>query len=170
MRRPRVFLGVLLGAVLKTTACGGEPGILLDPPAPSFLLGGLNAVLLSCTPLPYSRSSATIGSAGGSLRIGPHTLVVPQGALNGPVTISAEIISGSINSVRFSPEGLQFLKAAPLTMSYSNCSGLGMLLPKKIAYTSEILSILELVQSIDLAGQQRVTGQLKHFSRYAVAY
>jgi len=55
-------------------------------------------------------------------------------------------------------------------MSYRNCSGLGMLLPKKIAYTSELLSILELLQSVDLSGEKQVVGKLNHFSRYAVAY
>lgn len=174
MRRRRQFLSVLFGAMLGISGCGGESGIPLEPAAPRFLLGlnlgGLNALLLNCTPLPYATSSVTIGAGGGSLSVGPHTLVVPQGALRGPVTISAELVPGSVNSVRFSPAGLQFQKAASLTMSYSNCSGLGMLLPKRVAYTNELLSILALLQSVDLAGQKKVTGQLSHFSRYAVAY
>ena len=174
MRRPRQFLTALLGTAVGIAGCGRESGIPLEPSAPTFLLGvnlgGLDALLLSCSPLPYAKSTATIGTAGGSLSVGPHTLVVPAGALSGPVTISAENISDNVNSVRFSPEGLRFQKSAALTMSYSNCSGLGMLLPKKVAYTNELLSILELLQSVDLAGQKKVTGQLKHFSRYAVAY
>lgn len=174
MRRARQFLSALLGAAVGLAGCGRESGIPLEPSAPSFLLGvnlgGLNALLLSCSPLPYAKSTVTLGTAGGSVSVGPHTLVVPAGALSGPVTISAEIISENVNSVRFSPEGLQFQKAAALTMSYSNCSGLGMLLPKKVAYTNELLTILELLQSVDLAGQKKVTGQLNHFSRYAVAY
>ena len=96
--------------------------------------------------------------------------MVPQGALANRVTITAEVISDNINSVRFSPEGLRFSKSAALTLSYSNCFGLGMLLPKQVAYTSESLSILELLQSVDSLAQRRVVGQLKHFSRYAVAY
>jgi hypothetical protein len=174
MRRSRKFLSALLGAVVGIAGCGSGSGIPLEPSAPAFLLGlnlgGLNALLLNCTPLPYSLSAATIGPAGGSLSVGPHTLVVPEGALSGPVTISAELISDHVNSVRFAPEGLQFRKAAALTMSYSNCSGPGMLLPKKVAYTNELLSILELIQSVDVAAQKKVTGQLQHFSRYAVAY
>jgi hypothetical protein len=174
MRRPRRFLSFFLGALVGLTGCGGGSGSPLEPSSPSFLLGvnlgGLNALLLSCSPLPYAKSTVTLGTAGGSVSVGPHTLVVPAGALSEPVTISAENISDNVNSVRFSPEGLQFQKAASLTMSYSNCSGLGMLLPKKVAYTTELLSILELLQSVDLAGQKKVTGQLKHFSRYAVAY
>lgn len=170
MRRPRFFLNTILGVVVGTGACSGDP-TAPSGPEPSFLLGGLDAVLLSCSPLPYAKSTATIGANGGVLTVGPHTLAVAPNALSRPVTITAEVVSGSVNSVRFSPEGLTFGKpGAALTMSYSNCSGLGMLLPKKVAYTNESLAILELVSSIDLFGQKRVTGQLKHFSRYAVAY
>jgi len=174
MRKPRFFLHTLLGVVIGAGACSGDQPLPSEP-AQASLLGGLtgtlNAVLLSCSPLPSSRSSATIGSQGGVLVVGPHVLVVAPNALSQPVTITGEVVSGSVNSVRFSPEGLQFSgDGAALTMSYSNCSGLGMLLPKKIAYTNELLSILSVLNSLDLSGQQRVVGQLKHFSRYAVAY
>jgi hypothetical protein len=170
MRRPRFFLNTILGVVVGTGACSGDPTTPTGP-EPSFLLGDLNSVLLSCSPLPYAKSSATIGPNGGVMTFGPHALVVAPNALSQPVTITAEVVSGTVNSVRFSPEGLTFGKpGAGLSMSYSNCSGLGMLLPKKIAYTNEGLAILELISSFDLSGQKQVTGQLKHFSRYAVAY
>ena len=138
----------------------------------SLLLGSdnLGAVLLSCSPLPGSKTSTRIGSGGGTLSFGPHRLVVPAGALSRPVTITAEEISDRVNSVRFSPEGLRFNKNTQLTLSYANCSGAGMLLPKLIAYTDDLLAILELLPSVDLPAQKKVTGQLKHFSRYAVAY
>ncbi|HEV8598865.1 MAG TPA: hypothetical protein VGQ69_05865 [Gemmatimonadales bacterium] len=174
MRRPRIFLQTILGVVVGAGACSGDSATPVGPTPSSSLIGTLtstvNGVLLSCSPLPYSTASATIGSAGGVLTVGPHVLMIPQGALGKPVTITAEVVSGNVNSVRFSPEGLKFEKSAALVMSYSNCSGLGMLLPKKIAYTNELLSILELIQSVDLSGQEKVSGQLKHFSRYAVAY
>ncbi|HEV8612235.1 MAG TPA: hypothetical protein VGQ73_01920 [Gemmatimonadales bacterium] len=171
MRQPRILFFALLGTLLGVAACSADHASLLESPAPSFDHGGIDSQLLSCSPLPYSKTSATIGPQGGSLSFGPHTLVVPKDALGKTVTITAEIISGSANSVRFSPEGLQFSKGgAALTLSYSNCSGLGMLLPKQVAYTDEYLYIESLVQSVDLASQKKVTGQLKHFSRYAVAY
>jgi hypothetical protein len=174
MQQPRLFLYALAGAVLGASSCSGDAATPLGPTPSASLVGtlssGVNALLLNCSPLPYSSSSASIGPAGGVLTVGPHVLMVPLNALTSRVTITGEVISGNVNSVRFSPEGLKFRKNAVLVMSYSNCSGLGMLLPKKIAYTSELLSILELIQSVDLAGQKKVTGQVKHFSRYAVAY
>jgi hypothetical protein len=140
----------------------------LGPTPSQSLVGSLtstvNALLLQCNPLPYSRTSATIGSAGGVLTVGPHVLMIPRDALSQRVTITAEVVSGNVNSVRFSPEGLTFRKNVSLVMSYRNCYGLGMLLPKKVAYTNELLSILELIQSVDVAGEMKVTGQLKHFS------
>ena len=160
----------LLGVVLGLVGCAGDSPTPLEPPAASLGLAGGNIQLLTCSPLPYAKSSASIGSEGGTLVFGPHTLVVPRGALANRVTITAEVIPDSVNSVRFSPEGLQFAKSAALSLSYSNCFGMGMQLPKQVAYTSESLSILELLQSVDSLAQRRVVGQLKHFSRYAVAY
>ena len=79
--------------------------------------------------------------------------------------------SGSkVNLVRFQPEGLQFRQTAYLTMSYANCSLLGKLLPKRIAYTTDALDILEYLLSLDNLFGKRVTGQVHHFSDYVVAW
>ena len=58
---------------------------------------------------------------------------------------------GTVNSVRLSPEGLTFAadKPAALTLSYANCPLLGQLLPKRIAYTTDLLAILSYVVSLD---------------------
>src|ERR1041384_4462673 len=154
MRRPRLFLNTVLGVTILAAACTGEQVLPNEPGQPNFLLGSLDAVLLHCSPQPYAKSSAVIGPKGGVLVVGPNVLVVAPNALSQNVSITGEVVTGSVNSVRFSPEGLRFGgNGAALTMSYSNCSGLGMLLPKKVAYTSELLSILEIVSSLDLSGQ-----------------
>ncbi len=104
------------------------------------------------------------------MHIGPHTFVVPAGALDHPVTISAYAPSSEYNTVQFEPEGLQFDRSASLTMSYSNCNLLGVLLPKHIAYVDGGLNILYLLQSVDNLLTEKVTGQVDHFSEYAVAW
>src|SRR5262245_29976675 len=38
--------------------------------------------LLVCRPLPFDSDSAAIGPAGGALQMGPHTLIIPRGALS----------------------------------------------------------------------------------------
>ncbi len=84
------------------------------------------------------------------------------------MTITGEQIPGKTNSVRFSPEGLQFESPAVLTMTYNNCAL--VLLQKKIVYTDEKLKVLEVLRSLDLFRSKTVTAPVDHFSRYAVAY
>lgn len=133
-------------------------------------LGGVLGVtdLLTCSEQPYVAVTQTIGPKGGTIKVGEHLLVIPEGALTNKVKIKAEQMRGSTNSVRFSPEGLEFDKSAKLTMSYKNC--LVVLLPKSIVYTTEKFKILEVLRSIDLFNRKTVTAPIDHFSRYAVAY
>src|ERR1043166_680611 len=172
MRRPR-FLSTILGLVIAAAGCGGGTASPLEPRAEAALTSLLKPVtttLLSCNPLPAATKSAVIGNAGGTVRVGPFTLVVPAGALRNQVTITGQVVSDNVNSVRFSPEGLKFDQAATLTMGYANCFGVGMLLPKKIVYTSEGLTILEILSAVDLFSEKKVTAPLRHFSRYAIAF
>jgi hypothetical protein len=124
--------------------------------------------LLVCSSQPYQITRKTIGYEGGTIQVGSHTLVIPRGALRRQTTITAEQMPGRTNSVRFSPEGLQFERSAGLVMNYRNC--LVVLLKKKIVYTDEKLKVLEVLRSLDLFGAKTVTAPIDHFSRYAIAY
>jgi hypothetical protein len=134
------------------------------------LVGTLGSVtdLLLCSPQPYAADSDVIGPEGGVLNVGSHRLIIPRGALSSRVRITGEQIKGKTNSVRFSPEGLQFGRPAVLTMTYDNCAL--VLLQKKIVYTDEQLKVLEVLRSLDLFRGKTVTAPIDHFSRYAVAY
>jgi hypothetical protein len=134
------------------------------------VVGTLGSVtdLLVCSSQPYAVASQQIGPRGGVLRVGRHTLQIPGNAVSGSVVITAEQIPGKTNSVRFSPEGLQFEKPAVLTMSYENCAV--VLLQKKIVYTTEEMEILEVLRSFDLFRSKVVSAPIDHFSRYAVAW
>src|SRR5712691_3488947 len=143
------------------------------PPPQASLIGDLLGAtgLLQCSSLPYASATQMIGSAGGTIRVGPHMLTVPAGALFSPVAITGELGTGrGVNAVRFQPEGLRFQRSAYLTMSYANCNLLGRLLPKRIAYVSEGLGILSYLLSIDNLFAKKVTGRVDHFSNYAVAW
>ena len=100
------------------------------------------------------------------------TLTIPAGALSQNVVITAEAPSDSVRSVRLLPEGLTFApgKPARLSLSYSGCSLLGTLAPKRIAYTTDLLELLQLLPSIDDLLRRRVSAPLEHFSRYAVSW
>jgi hypothetical protein len=133
------------------------------------LLNGLKDLrLLSCSAQPYVAVTKVVGPGGGTIVVGTHKLVIPAGALARNYTIRAEQVPNRVNSVRFAPEGLKFARPAKLTLSYSNCSPL--LLLKRVVYTDELLRILELIPSLDNLRTKTVTGDIRHFSRYAVAW
>jgi hypothetical protein len=124
--------------------------------------------LLTCTPQEYAVTIKSIGPSGGEIRVGTHHLYIPRNALRQKTIIKAEQMSGSTNSIRFSPEGLSFENRAVLTMSYENC--VLVLLQKKIVYTDESLNIRQVLRSLDLFRRKTVSAPIDHFSRYAVAY
>ena len=185
-RWPRRITALFLAAVLTAgVSCTSDDS--LGPSAPASpstmtaiegqqsdrLLGGIinaleNLHLLSCSPQSYASTTQAVGVDGGTIYVGTHKLVIPAGALARSYTIQAEQVTYRVNSVRFSPEGLQFAKPAKLTLSYSNCSPL--LLLKRVVYTDELLRILELIPSLDDLRTKTVTGDIRHFSRYAVAW
>jgi hypothetical protein len=186
----RFFALVLIGALTAGVSCtSGEGPMAPASPAvepPSQLLGGtllqpvgtlLQPVgtlvsstldLLVCRAQPYAVTTSAVGPKGGTIVVGQHKLVIPRGALSSSVTITAEQVQGSVNSVRFSPEGLRFEKPAQLTMSYQNC--LVVLGSKRIVYTNELLKILDILNTKDATRDKTVTSPIDHFSRYAVAY
>src|SRR5437867_3138638 len=174
-----LVVGLLVCALGLASACGDRAPTMPQAPAPtadligstlnttSSLLGGL----LKCSDLPYDSTTQTIGPAGGSLSVGPHTLLIPPGALTRSVSITMILPTGlGVNAVKFKPAGLQFLTPAALKMSYANCSLLGKLLPKRIAYTTDDLQILYYLLSLDNVLSKYVTGKVNHFSDYVIAW
>ncbi|HEY7636684.1 MAG TPA: hypothetical protein VH763_14135 [Gemmatimonadales bacterium] len=171
-RWTRRFAALVLGAVLAAAVGCSSEGPTAPPtevPEAAILDLFRNLHLLSCSTQPYAVTTRTVGPQGGIITVGTHHLVIPADALKSQITIRAEQVPGSTNSVRFSPEGLTFQKPATLTLSYSNCSLLLSVL-KKVVYTDERLRILELLPSLDLRFNRTVTGSIRHFSRYAVAW
>ncbi|PYP70672.1 MAG: hypothetical protein DMD41_14395 [Gemmatimonadetes bacterium] len=167
-RLGRVALVLTAAALLSC----GEPPLSPVPPPQASLIGGLLQAtgLLQCTAMPTATATQTVGPAGGVINVGPHRLSIPAGALGAPVTITATAPSDNVNRIQFQPEGLVFQRSAALTMSYANCSLLGKLLPKQIAYTDDALNILSYLWSLDDLFAKKVTGKLNHFSNYAVAW
>lgn len=184
MLSPHLRTLLFATALMLASGCGSgdtPTAPSADSPAPSALLGGtgggllgtgVGQGLLTCTPLPYSETQQAVGPAGGIIQIGPHTLTIPAGALDSSIVITAQVLSEPVNSVRLEPEGLAFPpgKPARLTLSYANCSLLGQLLPKRIVYTTDLLQILQWLLSVDDPLHRRVSANLEHFSRYAVAW
>jgi len=175
MRSARQLTAALLVAVAAFTISCSDRGMPTAPATPpqADLVGSLlqETGLLKCSPLPYDSVTAVIGPTGGTITVGPHTLAIPYGALSAPTTITGTLPQGQgVNAIRFYPQGLQFARPASLTMSYANCNLLGSLAPKQIAYTTDALTILSYLLSIDNLFTRKVTGQVNHFSEYVVAW
>jgi len=178
--RPIVAL-VALGLVLGCSEAG-SPTAPKAAPAPDAslidivhsLLGVTKGVtnlldnLLVCTLQPENRSSAIIGPNGGTIKFGPHSLVIPKGALQSPTWITADAVRGYHARVEFSPSGLQFSQPATVTLSYAQCT-----VPKgpvEIVYMKSDTTVTEHEPSQDYRDQRWVSASIRHFSSYAVAY
>jgi hypothetical protein len=176
MTARRLWPALLLGAAgALSLGCGDRSplGVASRASTPqSDLIGGLLGPtgLLRCRPLPYNSTTQTIGPDGGTIRVGPHSLVIPAGALPTPTVITAVVVSGPVIAARFEPQGLQFEQTAYLTMSYANCGLFASLAPKRIAYTTDRLDILYYLVSVDDLVARQVTAELHHFSEYAIAW
>lgn len=176
------FIGAFLLLAVVATSCGensptapATPTAAIAPAPEGELLELLTPLtrplgLLTCRPLAEDWETKWIGPLGGVIEVGPHRLVIPAGALENWVRITAHMPTSRQNRVEFWPHGLEFEKTTFLTMSYANCDLLGILLPKKIAYTDGGLNILYLLQSIDNIFTKKVTGKLNHFSDYAISW
>jgi len=182
--RGLIALGVGLTLALAALSCGSSDLPTAEPSTQSVVSANSNLELLNpttglpgtgllaCRIEPYAITKKTIGPAGGQIQVGRHVLVIPAGALSAPTLITAEAPSDPVASVRFSPEGLHFKEGSParLTLDYSNCPLGRLQILKRIAYTTEQLNILSYLLSRDNLLFQRVSGDVEHFSRYAVAW
>jgi hypothetical protein len=189
-RRGRLPVGGALIATLALSlaACAGDLGPsapqLPQPPAASQpandLLGGLvsgvgetltstlsNLRLFDCATPAFGTVKQTVGPLGGVIRIGPHSLFIPAGALDRPVAITASAPEAQHVTVDFAPEGLRFRYPAVLRLSYAHCDHRPLL--PRVVYINDLLSILELLPSLDDLAGQAVTTKLRHFSGYAIA-
>ena len=172
MRSYRLMVAAaLMVAGMAVVSCGERAP--MGPTAETGaapLFGQYLPSLLACTPMAADSVTQVIGPEGGVLVVGAHVLRIPDGALDSPVTITAVAPSDTVNRVVLSPHGLELEESAWLTLSYANCGPVSWFLPKRIAYTTDLLDIIEILFSFDNPFSKRVTGRLDHFSTYAVAW
>jgi len=191
MKPDRLSLAALLVAATAAALSCADPGITGPPrpdaTAPAWLGapvlqasatskkgggggGGGNGGVASCSTVQVGMIRQTVGPAGGVVALGPARLTIPAGALSAPVSIQAQIPAGySGNYIQFKPDKVVFKQPASLTISYSNCS-LANATQLKVAQVSDVLQIIQYVPSTNDLDAHTVTGQLQHFSNYAVAW
>lgn len=185
MKPDRVACALLLVAATAATLSCADHGVTGPTPgAPLFQTlttlkkggggggggGGGSGGLASCSTVLVGMIKQSVGPAGGVVALGPARLTIPPGALSTLVTIQAQIPAGySGNYITFKPDGLVFQQPASLSISYSNCS-LVNATQLKVAQVSDQQQILGYVPSTNDVNGLTVTGQLQHFSNYAVAW
>jgi hypothetical protein len=147
---------------------GQPPSDLLGLDLEGTLTGLLsNLTLYKCSTPSFGSVTQYVGRSGGVVKVGPHSLVIPAGALDRTVAITASTEAGDVVKVDFQPEGLRFASPATLRLSYAHCPR-PPLLPR-VVYVDNLLSILELLPALNDFGSDRVTTKLRHFSGYAIA-
>ncbi|HEY6947339.1 MAG TPA: hypothetical protein VI297_00875 [Gemmatimonadales bacterium] len=126
---------------------------------------------LTCGSQTYYKTTQTVGTSGGLIVAGKHSLLIPAGALSKAVKITMESMPDSIVNVRFGPSGLTFSAThqPTLFMTVIGCPVPAGATPR-IAYVSDTFSVISLLPSTWNATTFVVSAQLGHFSRYAVHY
>jgi hypothetical protein len=133
---------------------------LLAPPPTQLFACAADSVAATDT--------ATIGLLGGTINFGPHTLIIPPGALLRPTTITATAPADGHLTAVFQPEGLHFLVPATLTLGYGQCD------PQPsddltIVYLGPLGQILDWLPSLLHLDTHSVSALIGHFSVYAGA-
>ena len=170
MRRPwlppTLFSALLVGAIVAVSSCG-DPTPTGPAPVPSLATSSGQSGFLLCKPLAAASATQTIGPEGGAIKVGPHNLLIPPGALVTSVAITAIAPTDTVRRVNFQPEGLVFQVPAVLTMSYASCqTGQSV----RIGYTTDALQILEYEPSTVFNPTKTVVAPIGHFSNYALSW
>jgi hypothetical protein len=130
-----------------------------------------HARLVQCERHPTWVGSATIGPNGGQLLVGSSRVIVPPGALNKKVFITATMPAGEFVTIRFEfqPHGLVFKKPAGLILNAAGCDIPAWSSPD-IVYLGENGEILERIDSYYSNHWHTVAAPIWHFSGYAIAW
>ena len=191
MKSPRI-LSALFGLVLVSGGCGDAvaPAGLAAPDAPRLATDGTPIRLLRAfTPLGGEDSTVVaIDSAGGELKLGPHMLTVPAGAVTAPtvftmrlvrqdegasyveVDLSAHRLGANGSPVAVGTPAAPFLKPLNLKLNYSMLVETPAAERLVVAYLVDhrASGALEKQPTVVAQNSKWVIAKLTHFSRYAV--
>jgi hypothetical protein len=173
LKRNLIFGAVLIGAATTAwflTGCRDDRTNVTSPSARSNLLSPPPSQLFVCAADTIAATdSATIGVLGGTINFGPHSLVIPPGALLTPTTITATAPADGHLTAVLQPEGLQFLVPATLTLGFSQCNPQPSNTLSVVYLNGPLGQILEWLPSVLHLNTQTVSALIGHFSVYAGA-
>lgn len=125
---------------------------------------------LTCGVATTATATQSVGPAGGVLRFGRGTLLIPEGALASEVQITATATLGSEVSVDFAPHGLQFAKAVEVRVDYDGCRPPSTHAGLNVFYTNAGGLITQTMPSADDRDGTAIRALTDHFSGYIVAW
>ena len=169
-RVSRVFF-VVLGTFAiyacadSATAPDAAPVSAVGTTAHTYGSGG--GRLLRCEDQRSGSASEYIGPRGGRVVVGRNQLIVPAGALNRTVRITATVPDDDIAYVRFEPSGLVFRKSPLLVIDAAGCD-IGHYAPD-VVYVKHG-EILERIDARYYPQYKVVAAPIDHFSGYALAW
>jgi hypothetical protein len=174
LKRNLLFGAVLIGAATTAwflTGCRDDRSNVTSPAARSNLLSPpQTSQLFVCAADSMTVSdTATIGPLGGVITFGPHSLMIPPGALLRQTTITATMPADGHLTAVFEPEGLQFLVPATLTLAYSQCNPQPNNTLSIVYLNGPLGQILQSLPSVLHLDSHTVTALIGHFSVYAGA-
>jgi hypothetical protein len=172
LKRNLLFGALLVGAATTAwflTGCRDARSVT-SPGVRSNLLGSPPSTLFVCAADSVAATdSATIGLLGGAINFGPHTLLIPPGALLRPTTITATAPADGHLTAVLQPEGLHFLLPATLTMGYGQCDPQPSNTLSIVYLDGPLGQILQWLPSILHLDSHTVSALIGHFSVYAGA-
>jgi hypothetical protein len=174
LKRNLLFGAVLVGAATTAwflTGCRDDHSNLTSPSVRSNLLGGQpsNPLFVCAADSVMATDTATIGPLGGVINFGPHTLLIPPGALLEQTTITATAPADGHLTAVLQPEGLHFLVPATLTLGYGQCDPQPSNTLSIVYLNGPLGQILQWLPSILHLNSHTVSALIGHFSVYAGA-
>jgi hypothetical protein len=113
-------------------------------------------------------ATRVIGPAGGAIRFGDNALVVPAGALDSAVSITAATVQSPYVMIDLEPRGLQFNVPAHISLGYRACpwddSAIGV-----VYLSDDLTQVLEQESASVYTNRRTVEALISHFSVYAIA-
>ncbi len=113
---------------------------------------------------------ARISRFGGRIVLGNNALIVPPGALDNEVDITATVPADTIAEIQLQPHGLRFELPVFLVFDASGCAIGGDDDDVPVAYVDDAGNILEWLEGRRSPSGRTVTAAIHHFSGYILAF
>lgn len=122
--------------------------------------------LVKCDGRGPRTGAAVIGPAGGVLHVGPNALIVPAGALEATVAITARV-ADTVAAIEFEPHGLRFDRPVLLILDTRGCDVRAEQRPV-LLYLDDDGEARETINGNQNDHKHRFSAPIVHFSVYAI--